>query len=252
MYHWTWFNLIPGVEHGEAFPFLAPESASHAQVVPTTWFVVGMISLLALVANRGLAAARARGGTLQYVPETNLGARNTLELMTGAIINLATGVLGTREAAIRYLPLMGTLFIFIFTCNILGLVPGFLPPTSNVNTNVALSLIVFVLFNFEGFRANGMGYLKHLMGPMLALAPLIFILETIGILFRPVSLSLRLFGNINGDHMVFGVFSDLTYLVIPAVFLGLGLFVSFIQAFVFTLLSIVYVGLSVAHTDDHH
>ena len=169
MHHWTWFNLIPGVQDGSALSFLAPESLEHAQVIPTTWFVVGLISLLAFMANRGLAAARARGGTLQYVPDSGLGARNTLELVTGSIIDLSIDVLGSREVAIRYLPLMGALFIFIFTCNILGLVPGFIPPTSNVNTNLALSIIVFVLFNFEGFRANGMGYLKHLMGPMLAL-----------------------------------------------------------------------------------
>jgi len=252
MYHWTWFYLIPGIEDGHLIPTMLEAAHHSTHVVPTAWFVVGMLTLFAFMANRGLATARAKGGTLQYVPDDGLGARNLFEIYTEGMMNLIQDVLGSRAATMRYLPLMGTLFIFILANNLLGVVPGFLPATSEISTNVALSLIIFIVFNIAGFQANGMGYIKHLFGPILAIAPLMFALELIGILVRPVSLSLRLFGNMNGDHMVFGVFSDLVPLVLPAVFLGLGVFVSFIQAFVFTLLSVVYIALSVGHDDDHH
>ncbi len=252
MYHWTWFFLIPGIEDGRLVPGLSEVGKHYAYAVPTAWFVVAVLSGLAFMANRGLAAARARGGTMQYVPDSTLTARNTFEMYTEGILNMVQEVLGTREAAVTYLPLIGTVFIFILVNNLLGLIPGFLPATGEISTNAAMSLVIFFVFNIAGIKANGMGYFKHLLGPVAAIAPLMFLLETIGLFVRPVSLSLRLFGNINGDHMVFGVFSELFPFVLPSIFLGLGVLVSFIQAFVFSLLSIVYVALSVAHEDDHH
>ena len=104
-----------------------------------------------------------------------------------------------------------------------------------------------------GIAIKGMGFFKHMMGPILPMAPLIFLIEALGVfLIRPGSLALRLFGNINGDHTVFGIMSDLIPVVLPSVFLGLGIWVSFLQAFVFTLLSAIYIALSVDHGDDHH
>jgi F-type H+-transporting ATPase subunit a len=252
MYHWSWFYLIPGIEEGTLIPTALEASHGSIHVVPTAWFTLLLIVAGAFLANRGLAAARAKGGTLQYVPDSGLGLRNLAEIFTGGMINLVDGVLNDRKRTLSFLPLMGTLFIFILINNLLGVIPGFLPATSEISTNFAMATIVFVVFNIVGFQSQGMGYLKHMMGPVLGVAPLIFVLELIGIFVRPVSLSLRLFGNMNGDHTVFGVFSDLVPLVIPSLFLGLGVFVSFIQAFVFTLLSVVYVGLSVGHDDDHH
>lgn len=250
MYHWTWFYMIPGVAEGTAIPGVSEAGAHSLHIVPTSWLICGIVCLFALVANRGIAAARSKGGTQQYVPDRGFTIRNLAELATEGIVDLAEGVFGSKKVAIAYLPLIGTLFLYILISNLSGLIPGFLPPTADISTNFALALTVFLVFNIQGLRVNGIGYIKHLMGPILALAPLIFVLETIGLLFRPISLSLRLFGNLNGDHMVFGVFSDLVPLVVPSVFLGLGVFVSFIQAFVFTLLSVVYVALAIAH-DDH-
>lgn len=252
MYHWTWFYLIPGIENGTLIPTYLEVASHSTHVVPTAWFAVAILSVMALMANRGLAAARAKGGTLQYVPDDGLGARNLFEIYTAGMMNLIQDVLGSRQAVVTYLPLMGTLFIFILVNNLLGVVPGFLPATSEISTNTAMSLIIFIVFNAAGFKANGLGYLKHLLGPIMAIAPLMLVLETIGILVRPVSLSLRLFGNMNGDHTVFGVFSELIPIGVPAVFLGMGVFVSFIQAFVFTLLSVIYIALSVGDHDDHH
>ena len=112
-------------------------------------------------------------------------------------------------------------------------------------------LLAVACFNVAGIMANGLDYFKHLMGPLLAVAWLILPMELIGLLVRPLSLSLRLLGNLTGDHLVLGIFSDLVPYVVPAVFLFLGIFVSFIQAFVFSLLSVVYVSLAVASHDDH-
>ena len=114
-----------------------------------------------------------------------------------------------------------------------------------------MGICSFLIFNYYGLKVNGMDYIKHLMGPILALAPLIFLLELIGVLVRPVSLALRLFGNMSGDHLVLDIFIDLTYLFVPVIFYMLGTLVSVIQAFVFTLLSMIYIGLSVAHDEGH-
>ncbi len=248
---WSWFHLIPGVGDGHAFGFLTDAGKHAAHTIPAAFLACGFLCLVAVIARKGLMTARAKGGTLQYVPAANLGPRNVFELVIGNLLDLFADVLGSREAAERYFPLFAGLFFYILTCNLIGLLPGFLPPTASVSTNWAMALVVFVVFNFEGLRVNGMGYIKHLMGPVLLLAPLMFILETVGIIMRPFTLSVRLMGNMNGDHMVLAIFSDLIPLGVPVIFLGLGTFVCLVQAFVFTLLSVVYVSLSIAH-DDHH
>ena len=104
------------------------------------------------------------------------------------------------------------------------------------------------MYNYYGIKEHGFGYLRHFMGPVLFLAPLMVIIEFISHLVRPVSLSLRLFMNMTGDHMVLGVFTNLTHIIIPVVFVGLGIFVSFLQAFIFTVLSAIYIALSEAHS----
>jgi len=118
-----------------------------------------------------------------------------------------------------------------------------------VATNAAMAGTIFVYYNYSGFKEHGIGYLKHFTGPVIWLAWLMLPIELIGHLVRPVSLSLRLAGNITGDHLVLGIFTDLTHFVIPIVFVGLGVFVAFVQAFVFTLLSTIYVSMAVSH--DH-
>lgn len=156
-------------------------------------------------------------------------------------------VFGSREKAKKYFPLLAGSFFFILFANLLGMIPGFLPPTGNLNTTVACSLLIFVMYNYYGVREHGFSYLKHFLGPVIFLAPLMVIIEIISHLVRPVSLSLRLFMNITGDHMVLGVFTNLTHILIPMLFVGLGIFVSFLQAFIFTILSTIYIALAEAH-----
>ena len=118
-----------------------------------------------------------------------------------------------------------------------------------MNTAFAIGIFIFFTYNFLGIKENGLAYLKHFLGPMLLLAPLMLPLEIISHVVRPMSLGLRLSGNMTGDHTVLGIFLDLVPYVVPVIFYGLGTFVSFVQAFVFTLLSMIYIAMATAH--DH-
>jgi len=186
----------------------------------------------------------------EVVPTPGTSFKNIFQYAVESILGLMEGIIG--HDAKKYFPLIGALFIYVFINNLMGIIPGMLPATENINTNLAVSITVFFYYNLVGIKEQGIvNYLKHFMGPIIFLAPLMLIIETISHLVRPVALAIRLFGNINGDHVVLGIFSDLVPLGIPVIFLGLGLFVAFVQAFVFALLSSVYIGLSVAH-EEHH
>lgn len=186
----------------------------------------------------------------RLIPEDKASVGNIMDIAVGAVLKLMEDIMGPR--AKRYFPIIGSVFLFVFFSNLLGVLPGFLPPTDNINTNVAISLTVFIYYNVVGIREQGFGhYMKHMMGPIGWLAPLMLVIELISHFVRPMSLSIRLFGNIMGDHMVLGIFSDLTPYIVPVIFLGLGVFVSFIQAFVFSLLSTIYIALA-TETGEHH
>lgn len=207
--------------------------------------VLGFLFICAVMVRHRYASAGAN-----LVPTTQGGITTVFELGVEGIVSLMEGVMGHN--ARKYLPLIGSLFIYIFVSNLMGMIPGINPPTSNINTNLACSLVVFVTYNVMGIREQGLkNYLKHFMGPIIWLAPLMIVLELVSHAVRPISLSVRLFGNIMGDHMVLGVFTELTKIGIPVIFLGLALFVSFIQAFVFSLLSMIYISLATA-SDEHH
>lgn len=211
-------------------------------------FAAVVLVLATLVARAQLnAVMRAPDGGL--VPESKLTYRNFFEIVAESLFSLTESVIGQHDAPI-YFPVIGTLFVFIFFSNILGLIPGVIPSTENLNTTLAVGTFVFVYYNFAGLRAHGLAYLKHFLGPVVWLAPLMLIIELASHIFRPISLALRLRGNIMGDHVVLHVFSGLVPLLLPVVFYGMGVFVAFIQAFVFCLMTMVYISLSTAH-DDH-
>lgn len=209
-------------------------------------FTAILLTLLGFV-----AYLRLRKTEAALVPGSKISVPNLFEVAVESLLGLMEGIIG--HGAKKYFPLIGTLFIYIFVNNLLGVIPGFLPPTDNINTTLACGLIVFVYFNYVGIRENGIvNYLKHFAGPVIFLAPLMLVIELIGVAVRPLSLGLRLFGNITGDHLVFGIFSDLVPIGVPVIFLALAIFVSFIQAFVFSLLSTIYVSLALPHDEEHH
>jgi F-type H+-transporting ATPase subunit a len=222
--------------------------------VPEYWNSVVMAGIVAVVLVLMTAVARgqlaramasAEGG---LVPDSGWTFKNFFEIIAESLYKLTESVIGHHEAPIYY-PVIGTLFVFIFASNILGLIPGVLPPTDNLNTTLALGAFVFLYYNYAGIKAHGMAYFKHFLGPVLWLAPLMLVIELASHIFRPLSLALRLRGNIMGDHVVLSVFSGLVPYLLPVVFYGLGVFVAFIQAFVFCLMTMVYISLSTSH--DH-
>ena len=227
----TWVSVIPGLS-------ALPEHAATSLLVAST------LILFAYLANRQLATASDAA-----IPDDSLTLRNLAELLVEGVSGMAEGVLGHRGR--RYVHLYGSFFLFILCANLIGLVPGFAPPTSNFNVTFALGVTSFIAYNVYGFREQGVDYLKHFVGPIWWLGILMVPLELIDNFVRPFSLALRLFGNMTGDHVVLEIFTNLTKVVVPVAFYALGAFVSLIQAFVFTLLSLVYVSLAVGHGDHH-
>ena len=144
----------------------------------------------------------------------------------------------------RYLAVIGAFALFIFTCNVMGLFTslGFNPPTSNPNVTFGLAGISFVMYNLVGIRKHGFGYVKHFLGPIWWLAPLFLVVELISHAARWLSLGLRLFGNMTGEHMVSGVFNNLVPLLVPLPIMALGLFAAVIQTFIFIMLTTVYIA----------
>jgi len=249
------------MEHPFTWHALLPHALQ--EVIPLHTFFAILVALFLL-----LFAVKAKTALVRasdpLVPDEELGTRNIAELLVGLIVSQSDAIIGKQGR--KYVPYFGSFFIFILCANLSGLLPGFSPPTSNLNTTLGLALVSFVGYNIIGVREQGRAYFKHFFGPMTSVPPsknilakvafflllllsasFFFILESISHVFRPVSLALRLFGNMMGDHTVIEVFIELTKVVVPVVFFVLGTLVSVIQAFVFTLLSMIYVALAVAH-----
>jgi F-type H+-transporting ATPase subunit a len=168
------------------------------------------------------------------------GIQNVFEITVSGLDGMVTEIMG--EKGKTYFPLIATLAFFIFVSNMLGLIPGFMPPTANLNTTAACAVIVFVLTHIIGLKEHGLGYIKHFTGPVWWLAPLMLPIEIVGHLARPLSLSLRLFGNMTGHELVVLVLMFLVPVFVPVVMSLMGLLVAFIQAFVFALLAMIYLG----------
>jgi len=175
------------------------------------------------------------------------GLQQLMEVTVQALCDMMEDNIG--EGSRKYLPLIGGLAFFIFMSNFLGMIPSFSAATGNFNTTVACAMIVFLYYNFQGVMEHGAGYIKHFMGPIPWLAPLMFPIEIISHLARPFSLAIRLFGNIGGEHMVSLVFYSLIPWLLPVPLMILGLFAAFLQTFVFIMLTQIYIAGSIAH--DH-
>ncbi len=228
----TWFSFIPFLEH------LEPQ-------VSVGLFVLVVLTLLAYLAFRGVAT---HNSTIEaLVPSDRLTVRNIFEIIAEMFLKFLEDIIGPHGR--KFLPLIGTLGCFILFSNLLGLVPGFLPPTDNLNTTVACALIVFVVTHIVGIRTHGFKYIKQFLGPVWWLSPLMFVIEVISHLARPLSLSMRLFGNIMADHMILGmalVAPSVLVVFIPSLAMVLGVFVSVIQTLIFTLLSMTYISFALA------
>ena len=178
------------------------------------------------------------------------GFQHFLELIVSGLKDLMEDIIG-HGSANKYLYIIGGFASFIFMSNIMGLFFFLQPPTGNPNTTFALGLTAFLYYNWQGIKVQGLGhYLKHFMGPMPLLAPLMLPIELIGHFARILSLGMRLFGNIFGEHTATGIFMGMLPFVIPWPMMGLGIFGSFLQTFVFIMLTMVYIGGAVA-AEEH-
>jgi F-type H+-transporting ATPase subunit a len=219
----TWLGLLP-----------FPEPVLTAALV-----AVGLLAF-SMVVRRKLVVTEAA-----IDPEDGVTARNFAEIFVESMTGLAEGVIG--HSGERYVPLLGSFFIFILVANLVGLVPGFTPPTSDFNITFGLGVVSFAAYHVYGAREHGSAYVKQFLGSVVFLYPLMLVVEIFSHLFRPVSLGIRLFANMFADHQVIEIFTELTKLGIPVVFYVLGTFVGVVQAFVFTMLSAIYIALAVSH-----
>ena len=209
-------------------------------VVIYSWFAMAVLIGLSLAARFSLKKT------------APTGVQNLLETIVGALEDFVVDIMGTEGR--HYLSLIGSLFLFILVCNLQGLIPGFDSPTANINTTLALALVSFSATHYIGVKRHGIGYIKHFMGPMWGLAPLMFPIEVISHFARVMSLTFRLFGNMVAKHKLLLVLALLAPYIAPVPILGLGLLVAFVQAGVFTLLTMLYLSGSIeaAHIGGEH
>lgn len=170
--------------------------------------------------------------------------QNFFEIVIDGIESFQADMMG--EEGRKYFPLIATIGLYVFACNLLGLVPGLLSPTANINTTLSVALVTFFATHYVGIRYHGVKYIKHFMGSFLPLAPLMLPIEIISHLSRVLSLTLRLFGNIMGEDLVLAILMVLAgKFLAPLPMMFLAIFTSFVQAFVFSLLSMLYIAGSI-------
>ncbi len=217
-------------------PFLFPVNILINMGIPSfvafSWVATAIIIIVAMLAKK----------SLNLVPR---GAQNFVEVIMEFFLDLVDTNIG--HLGRHFLPFIATIGLYILVCNLLGLIPGCQAPTDNLNTNVALALPVFFATHIYGIKEHKFGYIKHFVGPMrslpaLPLMILMFIIEVIGHIARPLTLSVRLFGNMVAKHKIIIILGLLSPAIVPTAILGLGVLVSVIQAFVFVLLTTLYLA----------
>ena len=228
------------MEHGFSWggTLLHPLQALLAQFgIDPAAGVDALIVSVGLIALAFFGGRRFRKGTAMK-PEGKVSLAFMMEFVLGGMLAFFDSII--QHGARNLFFLLATFAFFILGNNLIGLIPGFGSPTDQYNVTIVLALLTFFTAHFIGIRTHGPAYIKKFMGPIWWIAPLMFPIEVISHLVRPLSLSMRLFGNMTGDHKVLLVFSSLLALGLPVPFMGLGIFVSVLQAFVFVLLSCVY------------
>jgi F-type H+-transporting ATPase subunit a len=226
-------QLLAAANGGMLFNIFGLEVNS---ITTTTWAIMLILSLLCVTLTRNL----------KVVPEGK--AQLVAELAVDTLMNFLASIMGSKEKARKYFPILGSLFLIILASNYAGLIPGaghtpgLQAPTSALSYTVALALVVFVITHIQGFKAHGFRYLKHFIEPNPLMLPLNLMEE----LVKPISLSLRLYGNIYGEETLVASIFAMAPLFIPLPFMFLGVFFGFIQALVFTLLTATYLASATA------
>ena len=178
--------------------------------------------------------------TRRMTAEVPSNGQRAVEGLVDYLYDLGESVMGHEGS--KYMPLILAIGFYVAFSNLLGLLPGFGSPTMNMNSTAAPAVCVFLFYQYLGFKRHGVGYIKHFLGPIWILAPLMFIIELIGHFARPLSLTMRLFGNVTGEEMVIAMLFTLVPFLVPLPMYFLALFTGCLQAFVFMLLTMVYIG----------
>lgn len=209
-------------------------------------FIIAFYTILCAIVTIGVSMYAVR--RLQVVPS---GMQNLYEWIIGGMLHIGKDSLGDTLAR-RYFPLAGTIGLYVFFSNVIGIIPGFEAPTSSWSFTLVLALIVFFYYHFEGIRTHGaIKYFSHFMGPIKILAPLMFPVEVISHFSRIISLSFRLFGNVKGDDMFLLVMLQLVPWIVPMLPFGILMFMAILQAFVFMILTYVYLASAVILDEEH-
>jgi len=228
------------------------ETLAHQLHVP--WIYVSAVFAAVLLLLAGVSVKRAVAGeNAGVLPDEGVTIRNIVELVIEGLGDLGQTTIG--EEWRRYFPVVGTIFFFVLVSNVMSLIPGLLGSTSDVNVTFAWAIISFVVYNFVGIKQHGWKYIYQFMGPSIMnmeiggkhyhvrlLAPVFLVLEIPLHFARILTLGIRLLANMFADHTVVLVWLGLVPIAVPAIFMGLGLLVSFLQAFVFALLTMIYIG----------
>ena len=213
--------------HLKSFDMIQNTYGVNMTIVAYSWFVMAMLACFGFLATR----------RMDTYPS---GFQNVMEVIVSAFDNLLTETMG--HAGRKFFPLIATLGLYILTSNLLGLIPGFESPTANLNTTVSMAVVVFCMTHIVGVRMHGAKYFKQFLGPVWWLTPLMMPIEIISHLSRPLSLSVRLFGNIMGEDIVLAVVLLLVPLLVPLPVFALMIFTSIIQTLVFMLLAMMYIA----------
>jgi F-type H+-transporting ATPase subunit a len=261
----SWFSFLPFHErfvHWAAIfgkPFNDEGLSWYAHQSPGVQHIyaaVLVLTLLAIIAVVTDTSIRNAGKDL--LPADKLTIRNFTELFVGAAYGMMSDIMGSK-AARYFLPLIGTCAFFILFSNAIGLIPGFAPPTDNFNTTLACGILVFITTHIYGLKENGLAHIKHFFGPWLGplglpLNILMFGIELISHIARPLSLGIRLMANMTADHLVLGIFcgllpAALMFIPVPLPMYLLGSLVVVVQTLVFCLLSTVYIAMAIEHAE---
>ncbi|MCA9531582.1 MAG: F0F1 ATP synthase subunit A [Myxococcales bacterium] len=249
----SWFSFLPFYEDlyrlaNNGRQTWIAHSALGIQHVLAFVFVLLLLVLCGLAVKRRFSDVQA-----SILPSDRLTIPTTFEIITSTSYAMIADIFGDRHAARYFLPLIGACAFVILVSNALGLVPGFAPPTDNLNTTFAMAIIIFIATHVYGIKKHGVvKYAKHFMGPFLPLAVLMVPIELISHIARPVTLAIRLMANMTADHLVLGIFLGLVPFVVPLPMYVLGCIVVLVQTLVFCLLSAVYIALAIEDHGDGH
>ena len=254
--HWSVLSeILPAAFKHNLTGMMGQTYVAHEPVSKVAHMFMALLAMVLLL-GMGLVARRHLTGDRQdefVAPNGRFGVVVFFEVIVSFALDTMTDIMGAENAR-RYFPLIGGLAFFILISNLLGSIPGFLPPTDNWNTTLALGGVVFLSYNFYGFREQGLGYMAHFFGPIrvwyaLPLMLFMFLIELIGHVVRPMSLSIRLMGNIFGDHTVLAIFLGFHLIFLPLPIMLLGFLVAAVQTFVFCLLAVAYIAMAVAEEE---